>query len=226
LEENYIKKLISPEVFALLEKSPETLAPKYQAVAVGFADVRDFTRLSNRLETFQVSNVLQLFFKHAALLVRQGGGFLDKFIGDSVMWFHQAGSIKASCAECLETAAKIISNMDALNEVIQRRLHLKLRIEIGMGMACGNAAVGIFGAPEIRIHYGVLGPPVNLAARLCSEAPAGTLLIGGEAIEHCAYETTPVAFQAIKGFDHEVEVRKVQVPKLALDQEWHFLLNV
>jgi len=166
-----------------------------------------------------------LFFTHAAWLVRQGGGLLDKFVGDSVMWFHQGESTAACSTACLKTAATIMSNMDRLNEVIARHLHVNLRIGIGMGVACGHAAVGIFGAPGLRIQYGVLGPPVNLAARLCAEAPAGTLLVGGEAIEHCTYKTSPIGFRAVKGFDHEIEVHKVQVPDLDAGPDWANVLD-
>jgi class 3 adenylate cyclase len=140
------------------------------------------------------------------------------------MWFHQHDSTIDACAPCLHTAAAIMSSMDQFNEILEYRLHLKLELKIGIGIACGHAAVGIFGAPEFRIHYGVLGPPVNLASRLCAEAPAGAVLIGGEVIEHCTYESNPVGWRTIKGFEHKIEVRQINIPKFDPGPMWRELL--
>jgi len=214
LEEVYIKRLISPEVFSILDNAPQGLTPEDRDVAVGFADIRGFTQLMNRLQIHQVNEVLKLFFNHSAAWVRSRHGYVDKFIGDGIMWFHHDASMKLSCTECIEAAVGMLSTMGALNLFIQRRLHLELRIQIGAGIAAGRAAVGIFGAPDHRIQYSALGPPVNLAARLCSLAPANQVLIGGEVIEHCSHETVRIGFQTIKGFDHKVEVRKILIPKI------------
>lgn len=213
LENNYIKKLISPKVFHILDSSPDSLIPQDRTVAVGFADIRDFTQLMNSLQIQQVSEVLKLFFEQAIESVTKENGHLDKFIGDEVMWFHESLSVEESCNQCIKAAARIIKGISKLNKAIQKRLHLKLGIQVGIGVACGTAAVGIFGAPKYRIQYTVLGPPVNLAARLCSEARAGEVLIGGEAIEHCLFKSKKIGFRTIKGFDHEVELRSVVIPK-------------
>jgi class 3 adenylate cyclase len=209
LENQYIKKLISPKVFDLLDNEPHRLSLKEEPVAVGFADIRNFTELTNRLQIHQTNELLTLFFEHASGCVNKHQGFLDKFIGDSVMWFHHSGSLREACNSCIGAAQSIVQNMPELNSALQKKLHLKINIEAGLGVAAGSAAVGIFGAPSDRIQYSVLGPPVNLAARLCAEAPGNTVFVGGEAIEYCQHKTTSVGFLPIKGFDHEVEVQQL-----------------
>jgi class 3 adenylate cyclase len=215
LEETYVKKLISPEVFSILDQAPQSLSPQERDVAVGFVDLRSFTRLMNRLQIHQVNEVLKLFFSHASAWIRSGHGFVDRFVGDGVVWFHHAASMKESCGECIDAAIGMLSTLGALNLQIERRLHFELGVQIRAGIACGRAAVGIFGAPDYRIQYSALGPPVNLAARLCSLAPTNQVLIGGEVIEHCVKKTTRVGFRKIRGFDHKVEVRKIRIPKLS-----------
>jgi class 3 adenylate cyclase len=213
LEENYIKKLISPEVFLALDTDPEKLIPKSREIAVGFVDIRGFTQLMNRLQISQVNEVLKLFFESTVSQINLNSGFVDKFVGDEVMWFHHKGTVEANCKQCINAAISMIQDLKELNKAIQRKLHLKLNLKIGIGIACGNAALGLFGAPNYRIQYSVLGPPVNLASRLCSLAKEGQILIGGEAIEYCDFRTIEVGFQSIKGFDHKVELKRVILTK-------------
>jgi class 3 adenylate cyclase len=69
--------------------------------------------------------------------------------------------------------------------------------------------VGIFGAPQQRIQYSIIGPPVNLASRMCSLAGKGEICVGDRIIEFCELPMKSAGFRAIKGFDYKVEVRKI-----------------
>jgi len=213
LENNFVKRLISPEVFELLDTSPKNLTPKYSDAAVGFVDIRGFTQLMNHIQIDQVDELLKLFFESAYKYIVDGGGYLDKFIGDEVMWFHVGDVISDISKRCIQVGSAIISGNGELNRRIQSKLHQRIRINVGVGIACGTCAVGVFGAPKHRIQYSLLGPAVNLASRLCSEARSGELLVGGGIIEHCMHNTRRIGFRTIKGFDHEIEIRKVVIPK-------------
>jgi class 3 adenylate cyclase/CheY-like chemotaxis protein len=213
LENDYIKKLISPEVFQILDTNPKELSPKQRDVAVGFVDIRNFVQIMNRTQIQHIDEILTLFFTLATNCILEKHGFIDKFVGDSVMWFHTADTPEQSARQCLETAIAIMRGIKKTNKAVQKRLHLKIPIEVGIGVASGTCAVGIFGAPQHRIQYSVLGPPVNLASRLCSDASPGEILLGGGIIEYCTYRTKQIGFRAIKGFDHEVELRSLIIPQ-------------
>jgi class 3 adenylate cyclase/CheY-like chemotaxis protein len=212
LEHDYIRKLISPEVFKALE-SGQDLAPRYTDTAVAFADIRGFTQLANRVQISQLTRVLGIFFSGAVRCITARGGFVDKFIGDAVMWFHVDGSEKESASRCIDAAIALIRSTKELQQRIRDELHVKVVLGIGCGIASGEVAVGLFGAPEHRIQYSALGPPVNLASRLCGDAPAGGILIGGSAINHCRYPMRRMGFAEIKGFDHLIEVRRILLGK-------------
>ena len=49
-------------------------------------------------------------------------------------------------------------------------------LEVGIGIAQGSATIGAIGF-EGRWDYGAIGTVTNLAARLCSEAKGGQILI-------------------------------------------------
>jgi class 3 adenylate cyclase len=74
-----------------------------------------------------------------------------------------------------------------------------------MGIAHGYATLGMIGF-EGRVDYGAIGPVVNLAARLCSEAQGGQILISQRvytAVEELV-EAEPVGELALKGFHKPV----------------------
>lgn len=213
LEEEYIRKLISAKVFAILRKRPTSLQPKHANVAVGFVDIRGFTKLSNTIQIEQMNKVLELYFTSVCRAVTEHNGFVDKFIGDAVMWFHHGKEPEYICEAIIAVACDILYGLKSLNGQIKEKCHTAIKLNLGIGLAYGQCAVGIFGAPEHRIQYSVIGPPVNMAARMCSLAGENEICIGDRIIDHCKLTMNRVGFKAVKGFEYRVEVRKVVLPK-------------
>ena len=52
----------------------------------------------------------------------------------------------------------------------------ELQLGVGVGTASGFVTVGVIGAAS-RLEYTAVGPAVNLASRLCSEAVHGEVLV-------------------------------------------------
>jgi adenylate cyclase len=195
-----------------LDKAQD-LSPREEEIAVAFLDIRDFTRISNNIgNIWKMNKTLELLFQHTCKCITQNNGFIDKFIGDSVMWFHQEGSIESSSRKCIDTAIDILKGMDVLNEKIWEEIYMEVPIKVGIGIACGKVAVGIFGAPDYRIQYSLIGPTVNLASRLCSKADKDEIIIGDTIIGYCPYETQKKGLWDIKGFEYKIEIRKVVIP--------------
>lgn len=84
----------------------------------------------------------------------------------SVSWRHPARALAAGMA-CV-----------GANEALNRRNAREwgFRLDVGIGIATGTVVVGNIGAPE-RSEFGILGDPVNIAARLVERAKAGVLLL-------------------------------------------------
>ncbi|WBB63520.1 adenylate/guanylate cyclase domain-containing protein [Streptomyces sp. WMMC500] len=124
-------------------------------LAVGFADLVGFTRLTRRLEEEELGELVEAFETTAADLVAAHGGRLIKTLGDEVLF----------AADDAGTAAEIGVRL------IETLAHDETMPELRVGIA--------FGTVTTRMGD-VFGTTVNLASRLTSIAPKDTVLVHGD----------------------------------------------
>ncbi|MEK6246422.1 MAG: adenylate/guanylate cyclase domain-containing protein, partial [Pseudomonadota bacterium] len=94
-------------------------------------------------------------------------------------------------------------------EITARWSDAELRLGVGVGVASGFVTVGVIGAAS-RLEYTAVGPAVNLASRLCSEAAHGEVLIDPRTIELLGEEARrpelrPGEALQLKGFQQPVQ---------------------
>lgn len=123
-------------------------------LAVGFADLVGFTRLTRRMEEEELGELVEAFETTAADLVAAHGGRLIKTLGDEVLYAADDAGIAA------EIALRLIETM-ANDETMP---------ELRVGIA--------FGTVTTRMGD-VFGTTVNLASRLTSIAPRDAVLVDG-----------------------------------------------
>ncbi|MFI8302316.1 adenylate/guanylate cyclase domain-containing protein [Streptomyces sp. NPDC085927] len=121
-------------------------------LAVAFADLVGFTRLTRRMEEEELGELVEAFETTAADLVAARGGRLIKTLGDEVLYAADDAGTAA------EIALRLIETM-ANDETMP---------ELRVGMA--------FGTVTTRMGD-VFGTTVNLASRLTSIAPRDAVLI-------------------------------------------------
>ena len=119
-----------------------------------------------------MGRVIDVFISGVSKLAHYHGGTIDKFIGDCVMIFFGAPdemTPEAQAYRCAEMARQIQEYVDSA----EWGTDLSVRV----GISTGEAVVGHFGS-EFRSDYTVIGHTVNLAARLESVCPPGSILVG------------------------------------------------
>jgi adenylate cyclase len=135
-----------------------------RSICVLFADLRDFTALSEHLPPEDVTALLNRHFEHMAQAIHQHGGTLDKFIGDGIMAFFGAPQdVPQPCAQALAAAQTMHHALATFNAEQQRLGGPCLRM--GVGLHWGDSYVGYVGARS-RHAYSAIGDTVNTAARL------------------------------------------------------------
>jgi len=154
-------------------------------IAVLFADLRGFTSLSESKLPYDVVFVLNRYFDCMSRAVRDGGGYLDKFIGDGVMaLFGIDGTSRDAARGALVTAMRMAENLAELNASLAH--DLKEPLKIGIGIHLGPAIVGEMGAGDHR-HLTAIGDTVNTASRLESMTKdAGVQLILSQSVAEAA----------------------------------------
>jgi adenylate cyclase len=173
---------------------------KEQEIAVLFADLRDFTRFSERQLPYDVVFLLNRYFRAMGEAVIDAGGHVDKFIGDGVMaLFGVKGRPEIAAAQALDAARRMAQNLIEMNTGFAEEL--KTPLKIGIGIHFGPAIVGEMGFGETQSLTAV-GDTVNTASRL--EAATKELncqLVISEAVANAA------GLGDGSGALHEIELR-------------------
>lgn len=158
-------RYFSPQVAAHLEEHGEELgAGESREVSVLFADLRDFTALSEQLDGKAVVTTLNEF--HSAMVDQlfAFGGTLDKYTGDGIMAYFGAPVVQPNHAEqAVRCALAMHAALAQLNSERARRPAVPLRM--GIGIHTGRVVLGDIGAPRRR-EYTAIGDTVNVAARV------------------------------------------------------------
>jgi adenylate cyclase len=133
-------------------------------IAILFADLRAFTKLSERRLPYDLVFLLNRYFDSMGRAVEDAGGRIDKFIGDGVMALFGVDSApEPACRDALNAARIMATRLDELNGALQHELDTPLRI--GIGIHVGPAIVGEMGYARATSLTAV-GDAVNTASRL------------------------------------------------------------
>ena len=137
-------------------------------VTVLFADIRNFTTISERLDPHQVVEMLNRYLSQACESVMAQGGTVDKFIGDAVMAvFGAPAPYPDHARRALGAALDLAEKAQEIRAWMHRRFgDLELPdFAIGIGLHTGEAIVGNIGSPR-RLEFTAIGDTVNAASRL------------------------------------------------------------
>jgi len=164
LRRERLGRYFSPQVATLVAAGGMTSDAERREVTVLFADLRDFTRLAERLDPRQVVVLLNRFHSAMVQVVFAHGGTLDKYLGDGLMVYFGAPVAQPDQAgRAVRCALGMQQALATLNR--QGGALASPPLRMGIGVHTGLAVVGDIGA-ESRREFTVIGDAVNVAARL------------------------------------------------------------
>ena len=171
------KKYVSESIVdELLENETSLeLGGSEKEVCVLFADIRGFTALSEKMEASKVVYVLNNYFQSMIDVIFKHNGTLDKIIGDELMVLYGVPlKTDNDPQNAVNSAIEMFFSLENFNKKMESEGLPKL--EIGIGINFGNVVSGNIGSDQ-QMNYTVIGDNVNLAARLCSNAKPGEIII-------------------------------------------------
>jgi len=140
-----------------------------------FADIRGFTSLAEHSPPEQLHEMLNTYFRIMVEAVTDHGGFIDKFVGDKIMALFQGNDRAVAAASAVRAADALLRKMASVAS--DRAAAGRSPIEVGVGINSGEVLLGNVGA-EARMDFTAIGDVVNVADRLQSLAPGGSVMVG------------------------------------------------
>ena len=181
----------------------ELLEPHRREITAVFLDLRGFTAFTDRADPDEVMELLRAYHLTLGRTVDEFGGTLEHFAGDGVMiFFNDPIEVEKPAERAIRMALAL---QRAFNPIAEAWLKLGHEVGLGIGIAQGDATLGVIGF-EQRWEYAAIGNVPNLAARLCGSAHAGEIIVDGQTehdIVHVA-DTEFVGALTLRGFQQPV----------------------
>jgi adenylate cyclase len=176
-ERGVFRRYVSPQVAEqLLHAGGEFGRPTEREVAVIFADMRDFTSITERIEPqVLIEQILNRYFTAMTEALHAHDGTVDKFLGDGIIGVFGSPIIHADDPQrALEAAVAMQRRFSEL--ACQWHEELGYTLGMGIGVSYGRAVIGNVGS-ELRQDYTLIGDVVNTASRLSGVARAGQIIV-------------------------------------------------
>ena len=208
------ERYVSPEVAAeIWERRREiVLAGQEKTATVLFSDIRNFTALTAGKPSPQVLAWLNDYFTAMSEVIKENGGFLNKFIGDGmlvVFGVPLSSGVESDACRAVQAALQMLEKLEELNRLQSPQ---RPRLAIGIGLHTGVLTAGNVGAHD-RLEYSVIGETVNLASRLEAltkdfktsivMSPQTQQLVQGR------FQTVPLGEATVRGLAEKIQVYTV-----------------
>ena len=171
------QRLLSPNLVEQIVKGHLQLEKGGQRseITLLFSDIRGFTSMSESTSPEEIVRMLNEYFEIMVDVIFRHQGTLDKFVGDEVIALFGAPVPIPTAELCaIECALEMLKVLKDWNRV---RVSEGLpEIQIGIGINTGEVVTGAIGSSR-ALQYTAIGDAVNTAARLCSNAKPGQLLV-------------------------------------------------
>lgn len=176
-------------------------------MVVLFSDIRSFTALSEQLTPRESFDFVNAFLAHVGPVVREYGGFIDKYIGDAVM-----ALFAGTADDAIDAAITLQQQVRRFNE--SRARALLHPIAVGVGLHRGVLMLGTIGE-ERRLETTVIAGAVNVASRLEQlTRTLGAQIVVSHAVvdavvDHHKYHFRPMGSIHAPGLSQEIGVFEV-----------------
>ena len=176
---------------------PGLLVPHAHDAGVLAVDMRGFSQLTLALgDTDDLAGLLEEYLTALTAVVERHRGLVFQYTGDGLLALfiaELAGGPPGRMLDRLvnEMCPVLHREFDALRERWradwQAAGRPQVAVGLGAGLSFGRVTMGYIG-PYGKKQFGALGEPVNLAAILCAEAEAGTVLVDRGSFERAGFE--------------------------------------
>jgi len=214
---NKLSRYLAPQIYKSIFEGTQdvTLTTRRKKLTVFFSDIKDFTETTENLQSEDLTYLLNKYFTEMSKIAIEYGGTIDKFIGDAMVIFFgdpETRGVKEDAVQCVRMAMAMQRRLADLDEIWRDKGYDKpFRQRIGINTGFCN--VGNFGS-DFRMNYTIIGPEVNLAARLEQTSDTGGIMMSYEtyALVRDVVEAEERSSVRAKGIAREIKAYAVVNP--------------
>jgi adenylate cyclase len=214
-ERDLIKEMfgryVAPEIRDEILSGRIPLDGEIRAVTVLFADLRDFTPLTEALPPKEVVKIINLYFKEMEDAIQRHRGLVLQFIGDEIEAVFGAPIAREDHPIlAVRAGLEMAGRLRQVNAELTKRGQGPLRH--GIGIHTGEVLAANIGSPN-RLSYALVGDTVNLASRLEGlNKIFGTEIIASGTTCAClnnAFSLTKLPETHIKGIAKPIDIYSI-----------------
>ncbi len=162
-----LANILPNEIASRLKQNPGIIADAYPEASVLFADIADFTPMSESMSPEDLVTLLNETFSEFDRLVDEHGVEKIKTIGDCYM---AASGVPEPRTDHAEVIARLALDM---RRVVSERSFHGQQVRFRIGINSGPLVAGVIGTR--KFIYDLWGDTVNTASRMESHGIAGTI---------------------------------------------------
>jgi len=175
-------------------------------MVVLYVDLVGSTTMTLEMPEEKIAIIISSFSQEMAAVIRQHHGYVLKFVGDAVIGYFVAeenGLLAADNAvNCAKSMISVIQK--GINPILNQYDYPDLMVKIGVDF--GQNIVVRYGADVRNSHVDLMGPAMNIAAKIQHMAKPNQILIGNDVYQRI-HPTTQKEFSQIVWKNNEWKYR-------------------
>ncbi len=176
---SYTPKFLADKILT----ARSAIAGERKLVTVLFADVANFTAMSEKLDPEEVHQIMDGCFRILMDEIHGYEGTINQFTGDGVMALFGAPLAREDHAQrACYAALAIQKTLAAYSEKIKKQYGINFQMRVGLNS--GPVVVGSIG-DDLRMDYTAIGDTTNLASRMQTMAKPGSVLVSTQNYKLC-----------------------------------------
>jgi class 3 adenylate cyclase/tetratricopeptide (TPR) repeat protein len=203
--QTYTPKFLADKILS----TGKSLEGERKLVTVLFADVANYTSISEKLDPEEVHQIMDGCFKVLLDEIHRYEGTIDKFTGDGVMALFGAPVAHEDHAQRACHASLAIERaLEGYGEKIKKECGVEFRMRVGLNS--GPVIVGSVGT-NLKMDYTAVGDTVNLASRMQTMAQPGRTLAAPDTYRMARdfFKFEPLGKVRVKGKEELVEAYRL-----------------
>ncbi|HJJ24059.1 MAG: adenylate/guanylate cyclase domain-containing protein [Crenarchaeota archaeon] len=149
-------------------------------MVVLYVDLVGSTTMALELPPEKIAIIISSFSQEMGSVIRQHHGYVLKFVGDAVIGYFIAENnsllTTSNAVNCAKSMISVIQK--GINPILNQYDYPDLKVKIGVDF--GQNIIVRYGADKVNSHVDLIGPVMNICAKIQSMAKPNQILIGSD----------------------------------------------